>query len=179
MSNLVLVFTQTRGKGPPKEEKDKWLPPEGDPDTPSNTRLLMAAAYKTAIEFFMTHHLYTFGGKVKKQEEGGSIGAALTVQISRIVMRFFDRLFFEAVKAQICEASLNSRYVNDVLVVLLLIDITNQDKTPDQLQIILINKLSQVADNIINMLEFTCDFPASHRDGWMPVLDTQVRAKND
>ena len=48
----------------------------------------------------------------------------------------------------------------------------------DQLEIAVMVRLKQVADDIVKMLEFTHDQPSSHSEKWMPVLDLQVRPEN-
>ena len=40
-------------------------------------------------------------------------------------------------------------------------------------------KLREIANTILNMLQFTQDHPGAHRSGWMPCLDLQVRVKED
>ena len=40
-------------------------------------------------------------------------------------------------------------------------------------------KLREVADRMLEMLNFTCDHPEKHSSGWMPVLDTQIRSKDN
>ena len=43
----------------------------------------------------------------------------------------------------------------------------------------IMDKFKEVADNILQMLEFTHDHPSEHREGWMPVLDLQVRTRGN
>ena len=86
----------------------------------------------------------------------------------------------EAVKNSIKALDLNTRYVDDILAALL-IDMTLDEfknLNKDQLEIAVMVRLKQVADDIVKMLEFTHDQPSSHSEKWMPVLDLQVRPEN-
>ena len=174
-------YTQTRGEGPKQDELDLWEPPTNPPNTQEQIRRLMAVALKTAIEVFMKHHVYQFGGSLKVQEEGGSIGASITVQLSRVVMRWWDIKFSLEAERSLTQLGLNTRYVDDILVALVW-DKAGTGKSQEQaskkeLEKHIMAQLKQVADNILEMLEFTFDYPTNNKSGWMPCLDIQLRSE--
>ena len=53
------------------------------------------------------------------QREGGSIGASITVQPSRVVMRKWDGLFMRKIEAELNKLGLDIKYVDDKLVAVL------------------------------------------------------------
>ena len=170
-------YTGTKGLGPNQEELGKWEPPQVKPSTPSQVRSLMAVAVKTAIKVFMTNHAYTFEGKMKVQQEGGSIGASLTVQLSRVVMNFWDGEFKKGVALELRELNLDLRYVDDILVALIC-DLV-QGMSQKELEELVMSKLKVVADRILAMLEFTFDHPGAQAKGWMPCLDVQLKVEDN
>ena len=96
-------YVETRGLGPNQSELDLWTAPTKPPETSGEVRKLMAMALKAAIKVFMSNHAYRFRGDIKVQTEGGSIGASLTVQLSRVVMRWFDLEFARGVAIEMKE----------------------------------------------------------------------------
>ena len=170
-------YNQTRGKGPNLKELNCWAPPEVAPTTPAQVRKMMAVALREAIKTFMSHHTYQFGGQLKVQEEGGSIGAALTVQLSRVTMRYLDIQFKKGVEREMRALNLNTRYVDDMLVAIIWDIIQNMDKV--EVEKLVMDKMRMVADNVLRMLNFTVDYPGSSEVGWMPVLDLQVRTEGN
>ena len=76
----------------------------------------MAVALKKAIVTFMTNHVYQMGGSLKVHKEGGSIWAARTVQLSRVVMRWWDTEYEKRASQEVSTILMNSRYVDDILI---------------------------------------------------------------
>ena len=64
---------------------DLFHPRQKDP-TSKQSRNILAVAVAECVRVCMDRHYYTFGGNICKQKEGGSIGSALTGEISRSVM---------------------------------------------------------------------------------------------
>ena len=59
--------------------------------TPRERKLIVAEVIRISTEVLFKNHLYTFGGKVFKQKEGGPIGLRGTCAVARLTMNFWDR----------------------------------------------------------------------------------------
>ena len=66
-----------------------------------------------AVECLFTTHLYTFGGEIFKQLDGGPIGLRGTCAIARLVMCIFDKLWKEVVTKAGLLIALYIRYMDD------------------------------------------------------------------
>ena len=170
-------YVGTKGLGPSQTELEKWDPPQVQPTTPAQVRALMSVAVKTAIRVFMSNHVYTFEGKLKVQQEGGSIGASLTVQLSRVVMNFWDSEFKRGVSIELRALNLDLCYVDDILVALVCDLVEGMDRK--SLEEKVMASLKKVADKVLDMLQFTFDYPSASAKGWMPCLDVQLKVEDN
>ena len=151
------IYMETKGLGPSDKELEKWDPPTTHPTSPTQVRKLMAVAMRIAITVFMTNYTYQFGSQTKMQEEGGSIGAGLTVQLSRVVMRKFDKEFVKKVMEEMKKLNIDTRYVDDILLAI----IWDRDPSMDRFQMekYVMEKLRGIADSVMGMLSFTSEHP--------------------
>ena len=111
----------------------------------------------------MSNHVYTFEGKLKVQQEGGSIGASLTVQLSRVVMNFWDSEFKRGVSIELRALNLDLCYVDDILVALVCDLVEGMDRK--SLEEKVMASLKKVADKVLDMLQFTFDYPSASAKG--------------
>ena len=72
-------------------------------------------ALKIGMLVVMNNHMYTFDGRIHRQESGGSIGLELTGNIAQVFMIWWDC----TLKSHLAESGilvrLMKRYVDDVL----------------------------------------------------------------
>ena len=59
-------------------------------------RKMISLAIEAGIIAVMTHHVYTFNGKIYLQTEGGPIGLELSGAIARVFMLLWDRKLLTA-----------------------------------------------------------------------------------
>ena len=52
---------------------------------------MLKEALKIGISVVMNNHIYTFNGRIHRQESGDSIGLELTVNITQVFMIWWDR----------------------------------------------------------------------------------------
>ena len=67
-----------------------------------------------AIVTSFKQHIYTFKGKIYKQQRGGPIGSRLTMAVSRVVMNYWGKLFRERMEQVGLSVYLATCYVNDL-----------------------------------------------------------------
>ena len=51
------------------------------------------------VHFTMKNHLYSFNDEMRRQEEGGPIGLALTGDVAQILMAWWDKQLIEKLEA--------------------------------------------------------------------------------
>ena len=81
------------GSGPMKKEiveDDQWAFPDTELEEEIR-RKIVATVVEIVTEVMFTSHLYTFGGKIYKQEDGGPTGLRGTCCIACLAMCMWDR----------------------------------------------------------------------------------------
>ena len=63
----------------------------------------------------MDQHFYTFGGKLHKQTDGGTIGTDIAGEVARNVMSVWDTVFLKRLKEVGIHMDLYKRYMDDQL----------------------------------------------------------------
>ena len=79
----------------------------------SETKELLSVAMEIAVKFFWGNFTYTFGGQDFIQEDGGSIGARLTMCISRLIMQAWSEKFSKILSNNKIMELLKGIYVDD------------------------------------------------------------------
>ena len=81
------------GSGPMGQEigvETQWIFPEEELEEVTK-KMIIATVVEIVTEVMFTSHLYTFGGKVYKQKDGGPTGLRGTCCIARLTMCMWDR----------------------------------------------------------------------------------------
>ena len=137
----------------------------------------------------MENHYYTFGGVIRRQSKGGTIGAEITGEVSRNVMTLWDKKFLEVIRIAGIKLDLYKRYVDDDLVICAPInpgwkfcsskkvmkfdrDLANNDS--DSPSVRTAKVLNLIANSLEPDIQLTFDVPEYHTDGKMPVLDMKI-----
>ena len=95
---------------------NQFIEPEEPPNS-KQVRSMIALAIASGVKTVMNNHYYTFGGVIRKQSEGGAIGAEMTGEVSRNVMSVWDSRFLEKTKVLGILIELYKRYVDDDLII--------------------------------------------------------------
>ena len=150
---------------------------------------MIALAIASGVRTVMNNHNYTFVGVIRKQSEGGAIGAEMTGEVSRNVMSVWDSRFLEKTKVLGILIELYKRYVDDDLIICPPINpgwrycvIDNTMKYSAELAMSDTDSPSLRTAKILNMIantlehdiQMTFDIPENHSDGKMPVLDMEI-----
>ena len=79
----------------------------------SETKELLSVAMEIAVKFFWGNFTYTFGGQDFIQEDGGPIGARLTMCVSRLIMQAWSEKFSKILSNNKIMELLKGIYVDD------------------------------------------------------------------
>ena len=151
-------------------------------------RVMLARAMEIAVEFLMTNHLYTFDGKVYRQQSGGPIGLDLTGVLARMVMIWWDGQFIEKLKELDIKLEMHKRYIDDQNQAvegcqpgLRYVDgrlEIQQNKVEEDHQVgtekSTAKLMRTIGDSITPMIKLEEDVPSNHEDNRLPILDLIV-----
>ena len=65
------------------------------------------------VKVVMESHCFMVGDTIYRQTSGGGIGLELTMEVSRLVMMEWDRLFMEKMDAKNIQMPAAGRYIDD------------------------------------------------------------------
>ena len=147
-------------------------------------------AIRKASHTVLSNHFYTFGGSIRRQTKGGSIGSELTGEISRIYMLRWDRKFLTKLRRLGLSPYIYTRYVDDTLI---MVDVIRPDVAYKSGKLIWIkdkdtiarNKLihddartfsvlREIANSIDQDIQWEEDVPTNHEDQKLPCLDMKI-----
>ena len=77
--------------GSVKVTKDKWMWSQWEEPTGRDRKLMLALLLREQVRVMFENHLYTFGGNLYTQKDGGPIGLKLTETAARGVIGRFNR----------------------------------------------------------------------------------------
>ena len=86
--------------------------------TPLEQRKLLGLALEIGVRAAMRNHIYTFGGEIWVQTEGGAIGLRLTGEVAGCEMDHWFDLMSERLKRNKVIIHLMEKYVDDINTVL-------------------------------------------------------------
>ena len=143
----------------------------------------------------MQNHIYSFNGSLKKQQSGAAIGTTLAGTLAVMYMLQWCRKFKEKVNFATSEIE-----GFKILLLLYYIDDGNLITTtfpagarlfedgkvridPNQIESDMLipadertaKLLTEIGNSISNFIKLTADYPSKHENGFMPLLDIQVR----
>ena len=99
-----------------REEKDcglQWRLVSEEPGDETKRRML-GACLAIAVKYVFSSHLYTFGGKVMRQEDGGPIGLRLTCALAKLRMAVWARSFIKEAQEAGCRLYMAKGYEDDL-----------------------------------------------------------------
>ena len=92
--------------------EDDWIYPRRQP-TEAETRLIMGHVAEIGTRMIFENFCYQFGGKSYQQQEGGPIGARVTMCAARMVMQHWARGYSNILQQAGLRLPLLSGYVDD------------------------------------------------------------------
>ena len=78
--------------GPTVHDQEQWRFPDVV-ITEEERKEVIATVVAIATKVLFSNHLYSFGGKVYRQTEGGAIGLRAICAIARVTMNTWDNLW--------------------------------------------------------------------------------------
>ena len=82
-------YTKPSNKSKQENCDNLFFPKQKEP-TVKQERNILAVAVSECVRICLDRHYYMFGGNIRKQSEGGSIGTEITGEVSRNVMSQWD-----------------------------------------------------------------------------------------
>ena len=147
---------------------------------------------QNACKLVMNNHFYFFDDKIRKQKKGGAIGNKLTERLGKFLMKRHDKKYLAKLAALGLENEDFARYVDDETEVLAAVEpgvrydgeklvkmeefVHEDEAVEDDLRTM--NLLKNIADDIMQCVQFTVDFPSLNQDGRVPILDLGVSVEN-
>lgn len=170
----------------------KFKKPKSQP-TAKQRKTMIALALEYGISAVMRSHTYQFNGEVFLQDDGGPIGLELTGAIARVFMLSWDKKFIDRVKRMTegfnWKLYMYMRYVDDCNCIgeemppgtriengklVVKPEHVEQDKQePGDKRTATI--LREIANGVCDFIQVEIDYPSSHDNGLMPILDLAVQ----
>ena len=168
---------------------------ETDQMTDKDRRKVLSLAVRKAVHTVLSHHYYTFGGVIRRQSRGGSIGSEMTGEMARIYMLRWDDKFLTKLKKLGITPYIYTRYVDDTLILvdsimpgiryrsgkLLWINDEKQIKEDmemsDDARTFMV--LRQIANSIDPEIQWEEDVPSNHANQKLPCLDMEIWYSQD
>ena len=183
------------GQGPLGAEigdEKQWRFPKVE-ITEQEQKLIMSEVLKLAVETMYDTHMYSFGGTVYKQTEGGPIGLRSTCAVARVIMSRWDMKWKERLAMNNIQLETDARYVDDGRAILFSLrpgwrwigsglwfraDWEQEDKELSGLEITKRALYGSMQD-LTGCLSFTVETSEDFPDGWLPTLDMKLRITSD
>ena len=176
--------------GTEKCKEKRWKPWNSPVVTPNEgeQRSMLKEALKIGMSVVMNNHMYTFDGRIHRQESGGSIGLELTGNIAQVYMIWWDR----TLKSRLAESGilvrLMKRYVDDVNLAAQEVPlgaryedgrlVIKQEEIEGDMLIPGDRRTMEIVRDIGNSIhpsiQLEVDYPSNYEDGKMPLLDLKV-----
>ena len=162
-------------------------------------RKMFSVALKVLIKTAMDNHLFSFNGSLFRQRKGGAIGSTLTGAIAvlftlrwykdlKIKLNFATteipsfRLYMLKIYIDdeniLCETfPLGSRLCSDGKIRIIESEIEKDRDIPGDQRTAKL--FLEIANSVCDFIKLTVDCPSMHSEGFMPILDTQVKIENN
>ena len=168
-----------------------------DIGVPDNQELksLLGMAIKKGVHTCLSNHYYTFGGQIRRQSKGGSIGSELTGEVSRLYMLRWDKKYLAKLRRLNIGTMMYIRYVDDTLIVVESIKpgvrydskkdilkfhpelVDDDSKIDDDQRTFAV--LRSVADRIDKDIQWDEDVASLHSNKKLPCLDLELWMDNN
>ena len=179
-----------------RDEKTKSLfhKPVREPSN-EEARFMFKIAFEILIKAAMKNHLYSFNGDLRRQNKDGAIGNILTGALGVLYTVFWCKAFLDKVEIATSE-------LTEFVIYLLRIYIDDQNVACEALptgarlvneRVVIVDSeveadklipsdqrtakiMLEIANSVSSFIQLTSDCPSLHPNGFMPLLDLQVRS---
>ena len=177
--------------GPERGDTEQWVFPRVRL-TEKEKNKIMAVVIKIITETMFRTHVYTFGGKVFRQSNGGPIGLRSTCSVARLVMKIWDNKWLARLSKMMVKIEAATRYMDDGRTALhplrhgwrwtgkTIAYSKKWEEEDSHLSKIEVTRriLHGTMQGIEDFLEFTTETEEEF-DGWLPSLDTNLAVNED
>ena len=158
--------------------------------TENEKRMIIALVIRISVKVMFRSHIYTFGGKLYLQKNGGPIGLRGTCAIARVAMSDWDKRWLRRLEEWRIILEEDSRYMDDIRVFMyplrpgwrfrdgeLLhckrweLEDVNDDKSDIKLSR---DVLEGTMEGLQHFLKFTMETGEDFQHGRLPTLDTSL-----
>ena len=169
-------------------DEKQWVFPKVE-ITKLEKKLIISEVLRLGVETMFDTHMYTFGGRIFKQSEGGPIGLRSTCAVARVIMNRWDAKWKDKLKINNIDLECDARYVDDGRAVLFSLrpgwrwlkgglwfrkDWESEDKELTGLERTK-KALHGSMQGLTSCLAFTVETSDEFEDGWLPTLDMKLQ----
>ena len=151
--------------------------------------MIIAAVVRIAIELLFSTHLYTFGGKIFKQKEGGPIGLRATCAVARLIMNMWGKKWLSLMKEWNLDIEEYVRYMDDGRVFihsikrgwrweegeLVWMEEWEVEDAGVRLKEVTKRVVNKSMQEVLPFLNITTEIGEDFEDGWLPTLDISLK----
>ena len=155
-----------------------WRRPANREPSRGVTKRMLGEALAVAVRYVMKNHIYMFNGEARRQSRGGPIGLGLTGDVAQVLMCWWDEELIKRLDEKGMEVKMYKRLVDDINMVLRKRgrDDGSEEVGPqDKLNM---DFVQRVANEILECIQVTTDYPTKNQTGKMPILDLRVWMAN-
>ena len=98
--------------GPDRGDTEQWVFPRVKL-TGSDKKEIIAQVTKIMTETMFRTHVYTFGGRIFRQSQGGPIGLRSTCSVARLIMKIWDDKWLARLTELKVKVEAATRYMDD------------------------------------------------------------------
>ena len=166
---------------------DKWDRPKNKPN-PMEKRKLMGIAIEKLILTSMKNHIYSYNGVKRIQCKGAATGLDETGDLADLFMLWWDSMFLKLVEKCKLNLDIYTRFKDDTGILMDRItdynielekilenDYVRFSDFPGNSEEYTARMMSNLANSVCKMINFTVDTPSMNEDGMMPILDVKVK----
>ena len=176
-----------------EEEVEKWLWEDTIPPSEKVMKDMMAMALATAVKKVFSSHVYRVGDNYYLQGDRGPIGHILTCTVARLIMTYFDMIYLEMLTKLGIAMIMYRRYVDDIDCVAKrlkrsvvfdreqcrLVDTNPGVEMEMMTDNEMMTLLRDIANGVVNMIDWEFDVVDNHEDLQLPVLDLKIHVDKD
>ena len=162
-------------------------PPDRRPNQKEKMKLVGCLG-RSAIRLAMQNHYYSFGNQIRKQKKGGAIRIKMTERVGKVLMKRQAKKYLSLLEKLEDKIEVLTGYVDDTFDALVSLDpgvrfedgklLVREDLVEEDKNIPgderTMNVLKEIADQVYKCVEFTVDYPSTHLEKSVPVLDLRV-----
>ena len=159
--------------GTSKNVKKCWsgrTPGKEKPKSNIKVKRMVAFALAKSLALTLCNHIFCFENKLYRQTKGGAIGVGIAGDVANLFMVWWGRHLKRKLEDEGVKVKIYSRYVDDINIVCENMDVKVEGEADDEATM---TWLQKIANTIHKSIQVTIDYPSTHVNGRMPILDLE------